>query len=394
LSENPTLKSSWQRDRLAQICEIVPGRHIAEPDHNKEGRGVPYLTGPSDFGSLRATASRWTEHPDVMCQPSDVLVVVKGAGVANTNLAPEKPACIGRQLMAVRAKHKAADPHYIYFALALKKKSLRQQAMGATVPGLSIEHLENLTIPVCELSDQRRIAARLSEQLAEVDKARAAVQAQLNAAQILPAAQLRAFFDGPEIKSCQAKPLEAIARLQRGRFSPRPRNNPRFYGGQYPFIQTGSVATEDGYIRTFTQTLNADGLAVSKLFKKGTLVISIAANIGSLGILDFDSCMPDSLVGITPIPGAADTRFLYYSLLSQQKSIQQLAPAMAQANLSLARLAPMLHRAPSLEQQRSIASSLDLITTANATHRSALQDRLAALDVLPVALLREAFAGT
>src|SRR5438046_10117846 len=98
-----------QRMKLGEVCEIVPGRHTIETDHNRAGRGVPYLTGPSDFGELQATATRWTEKPDVLCQPHDILVTVKGAGVAKINLAPDVPTCIGRQLMAVRAKSGVAD---------------------------------------------------------------------------------------------------------------------------------------------------------------------------------------------------------------------------------------------------------------------------------------------
>lgn len=36
--------------------------------------------------------------------------------------------------------------------------------------------------------------------------------------------------------------LKEIAILERGRFSPRPRNDPAYYGGEYPFIQIGDIA--------------------------------------------------------------------------------------------------------------------------------------------------------
>ena len=54
--------------------------------------------------------------------------------------------------------------------------------------------------------------------------------------------------------------LQSIASVDRGRFAHRPRNEPRLYGGQYPFIQTGDVTTCDGLICTYRQTLNDDGL--------------------------------------------------------------------------------------------------------------------------------------
>jgi type I restriction enzyme S subunit len=59
--------------------------------------------------------------------------------------------------------------------------------------------------------------------------------------------------------------LNEIAKIERGKFSHRPRNEPRFYGGEYPFVQTGDVSNCDGYVRSYTQTLNEAGLAISKM---------------------------------------------------------------------------------------------------------------------------------
>jgi len=130
-----------------------------------------------------------------MCRPLDVLVVVKGAGVANINFAPDEPACIGRQLMAVRFKKDVADAHYIYFALASLKARLKQEALGATVPGLSIEHLEDLDVPALPLDEQRRVAAFLNKQFVEIEKARIAARLQVAELELLPRKLLAQVFD-------------------------------------------------------------------------------------------------------------------------------------------------------------------------------------------------------
>jgi type I restriction enzyme S subunit len=104
-----------------------------------------------------------------------------------------------------------------------------------------------------------------------------------------------------ELSNAPKVSLREIYHFQRGRFSWRPRNDPRFYDGEYPFIQIGDIPRTGKYITSHTQTLNNDGLAVSRLFSIGTIVISIAATIGAVGILSFDSCMPDSLVGLKPL---------------------------------------------------------------------------------------------
>ena len=70
--------------------------------------------------------------------------------------------------------------------------------------------------------------------------------------------------------------LEDIASVERGKFSVRPRNDPKYYGGEIPFLQTGDVSSSNGIVSTFNQTLNEEGLKVSRLFPLGTLLITIA----------------------------------------------------------------------------------------------------------------------
>src|SRR5260370_30415494 len=94
--------------------------------------------------------------------------------------------------------------------------------------------------------------------------------------------------------------LSDVVRIERGKFSHRPRNDPRFYGGTIPFVQTGDVTKSGGRIRSYSQTLNELGLTVSRTFPRGVILITIAANIGYSGVLEFESACPDSLIGLTP----------------------------------------------------------------------------------------------
>ena len=69
-------------------------------------------------------------------------------------------------------------------------------------------------------------------------------------------------------------PLEQLASVERGKFTARPRNDPRYYGGSIPFVQTGDVVAADGVIKNYSQTLNEAGLGVSKLFPKGSILVT------------------------------------------------------------------------------------------------------------------------
>lgn len=168
--------------------------------------------------------------------------------------------------------------------------------------------------------------------------------------------------------------LEEIATVQRGKFSARPRNDPKYYGGDIPFIQTGDVANGAGHIRTYSQTLNTDGLSVSKLFPRGSLVVTIAANIGDVAKVEFDFACPDSLVVIQPNEDI-DSDWLQYTLESKKKLLHSLAPQNAQKNINLEVLRPLPLDVPPLGDQKRIAVTLGTWDTAAQNTEKLLKEK-------------------
>lgn len=161
----------------------------------------------------------------------------------------------------------------------------------------------------------------------------------------------------------QTKTLGEVAQIERGKFSHRPRNEPRFYGGKTPFVQTGDVTRSNGIVRTHTQTLNEDGVAISKVFPAGTILITIAANIGYTGILEFDSAAPDSLIGLTP-NDAVSAEFLNFYLRTQQPEMDRMAPKGTQKNINIEFLKPWPVVVPPLPEQKKIAHILSTVQLA------------------------------
>jgi len=156
----------------------------------------------------------------------------------------------------------------------------------------------------------------------------------------------------------EVKKLGDIALLKRGKFTPRPRNNPIYYGGEIPFVQTGDVTKSNGKIINYTQTLNEEGLAVSALFIKGTILMTIAANIGYTGILQIDMACPDSLVAIDGL-GKTDNDFLNFYFSFKREKLEELATTGAQMNLNIERLSPFqIPLPPTKAEQAVIATAL------------------------------------
>jgi type I restriction enzyme S subunit len=156
----------------------------------------------------------------------------------------------------------------------------------------------------------------------------------------------------------EVRRVKQATRILRGKFSHRPRNDPSFYDGPYPFIQTGSVAQADKFITSYKQTLNEKGLSVSKLFPSGTLVMTIAANIGDVAILTFEACFPDSIVGFVP-KGPLDRDYLYFVFLCMKGELLREAPVNTQGNLNVERIGTMWMPLPPLSEQEQITKHIE-----------------------------------
>ena len=153
--------------------------------------------------------------------------------------------------------------------------------------------------------------------------------------------------------------LKYITDVSRGLFNHRPRNDSRLYDGKYPFIQTGDVARAKKYITTYSQTLNENGASVSKLFPKGTMTMTIAANVGDIAILGFDAYFPDSVVGFTVEKGFNEN-YVYYLFKSLKESFIRASIVSTQLNLNIERskeiLVPVTY---AKHEQQQIATYLD-----------------------------------
>ena len=238
------------------------------------------------------------------------------------------------------------DMRWAYYLLS----HLRLDRLATTtgVPGLNRNDAYSLEIPLPPLSEQCRIVEIL-DQAERIRRLRA--DADAKAERILPALFITMFGD-PRTNPMgwPVKPLGEIGELDRGRSRNRPRNDPALLGGAYPLIQTGDIANSGGRITQYTQTYSELGLSQSKMWPAGTLCITIAANIANTGVLEFDACFPDSVVGFVP---SADTTTEYVQfLLTQLRSVLEAgATQVAQKNINLKMLRALVVPVPPIDLQ-------------------------------------------
>ena len=291
--------------------------------------------------------------------------------------------------------------------LFLKSEFAQYQMQSATIATtqakLALFRIESLTLPLPPLSEQQRIVERIEELFAKLDEAKERLQEVADSFAVRKAAILHKAFTGELTKqwrwengvsdeSWEEKKLWEVGVLERGRSKHRPRNDERLFGGIYPFIQTGDVANADMFIEKHSQTLSDFGMQQSKLFAKNTICITIAANIGKVAILSYDSCFPDSVVGLTT-DEKNSYKYVYYYLSTQQKELESKAPATAQKNINLKVLNDLDIPLPTLPEQHEIVRLIDDLLARERAAQQAAEQALASIDLMKKSILARAFRG-
>ena len=152
-----------------------------------------------------------------------------------------------------------------------------------------------------------------------------------------------------------------LGKMQRGKSKHRPRDDEKLYGGNYPFIQTGDIKKANLYIREYERTYSNYGLSQSKLWSKGTLCITIAANIAETAILGLNACFPDSVIGWISNEKITNNIFIKYYFDFYKTQLKRLSVGGAQENLNLDKLENVYFNIPTLSEQNDIANLLTKI---------------------------------
>lgn len=316
--------------------------------------------------------------------------------VAQVLVEPDEPTTVDSHVTIARPVDGVFVPKFFGYALVAFEEKFKASGEGC---GGQIELARsklasdfNIRFP-SDLAVQQRIVVILDEAFAGIAKVRASTEQNLRNACELFESHLQVVFTGHGEGWVERTLREIAMDFGRGKSKHRPRNDPKLYGGPYPFIQTGDVRGSRHLITGYSQTYSEAGLAQSKLWPKGTLCITIAANIAETGILDFDACFPDSVIGVVVNTKLTSTKFLEYLLQSFKAVLQAQGKGSAQANINLATFENQRFPFPSLPVQKNIVAKLDAL--AAETHRleAIYQQKLAALDELRQSLLDRAFAG-
>jgi len=420
MSDTLAAQSLWPIDRIKDhVSKIGSGFTPSGGAASYLDAGVPLLRSQNvHFDGLRLDDVAYIadETHDEMSgsklRARDVLLNITGASIGRCAFVPDSfgEGNVNQHVCIIRPKARL-DYKFLTYCLSAPwgQDQVLSSFTGASRQGLGQRDLGAIQVPLPPLPEQQRIATYLDASCAAIDAAVAAKRSQIEALghlqeTIVQTAVTRGLNPHAPMKPSgldwvsavpshwQVRQIKRLCSLVRGQFTHRPRNDPALYDGPYPFIQTGDITAAGKYIRTHSQTLNELGLSATKQFPRGTLVMSIAANIGDVAILDFEACFPDSMIGM--IPGhKTNLDFLYYLMRSMRGIMLRSAVQSTQLNLNYVRIGTNFAPIPPLNEQSAIAEYLDAKEHESRLISSTIESQIAILTAYRKSLIHECVTG-
>ncbi|MFZ4767441.1 MAG: restriction endonuclease subunit S, partial [Roseimicrobium sp.] len=118
-----------------------------------------------------------------------------------------------------------------------------------------------------------------------------------------------------------------IARVIRGS-SPRPKSDPRYYGGTIPRVMVADITRDKKHILPSIDFLTEEGSKLSRPVTQGTLVLVCSGTpqqVGLPGILATDACIHDGIIGLVDIAEDCRTEWLFHLFRFSQSFMDSAA---------------------------------------------------------------------
>ena len=160
------IPQGWEWCRMRDVIQLLSGRDLEPSMYNSSQKGIPYITGASNFNNENLIVNRWTQTPVTVSEEGDLLITCKGTigTMAFNNIGSIH---IARQIMAIHSKD--VDLHYLKLYFELNIGTLESQA-NSMIPGISREVVLNSLVPIPPLQEQIKIVEKSNSLMPLVSK--------------------------------------------------------------------------------------------------------------------------------------------------------------------------------------------------------------------------------
>jgi len=158
---------NWKTVILGEVCKVIAGQSPKGTNYNKVGKGLPFYQGKKDFGEKYINLPTvWTTEITKEAIKEDILISVR-APVGPVNIATEH-ICIGRGLAAIRTTDKINKSYLFNYLLKIEKELVGNA--GAVFNSINKTQIENLKVPLPNLTIQQNIVLKINKISSEVSK--------------------------------------------------------------------------------------------------------------------------------------------------------------------------------------------------------------------------------
>jgi len=161
------IPENWCWCRLGEIIQLTSGQDLQPEMYNSSQKGIPYITGASNFNNGEVVINRWTETPKSVAMKDDLLLTCKGT-VGEMAFLKEEKVHIARQVMSIHS-FENTNLGYVKFYLTTQIENLKSKAKSM-IPGIARENVISSLIPLPPLAEQKRIVAAIEKMLPLCEK--------------------------------------------------------------------------------------------------------------------------------------------------------------------------------------------------------------------------------
>lgn len=291
----------------------------------------------------------------------------------------------------LRANKKVLPAYLFYFVTTdFVQAQIEPYVGGASYPAITDGNLKKALIPIPSIEEQKRIVEKLDALLTRIDTAIEHLQQSVTLADALYASVLSELATGVDGKKVK---LGELGKIIRGS-SPRPKGDPRYYGGSVPRLMVADVTRDGRYVTPAIDFLTEEGASKSRPVSNGTLTIQVSGNPGMPAILAVDACIHDGFAALVDInQESISTEYLYFSLLAVAEQNNQMAVGAIFRNLTTSQLREIEVIIPSYEKQLEMVSKMDMAEQKVKASKAELNAQLDSICQLKASILDSAFKG-
>lgn len=432
------IHSSWTRTPLVQVANTINGFAFKSKDFSTEN-GQPLIRIRDVLRGFTETKYTGAVPDGYWVEKGDLLIGMDGD--FNTTLWPSDKALLNQRVLKVEVNEKLYSKKLLHYVLPAYLGLINEYTSSTTVKHLSSKTVQEITLPLPPLAEQKRIVEKLDEVLAQVDTIKArldgipALLKRFRQSVLASAVSGKLTEDWRGEYGALGQDLGLIERIKVSLINDKTvkkdlnfeiSNKIFDIPDAWSFLKLKSLASKitDGEHKTpkreesgryllsarnvrdgYLSLDNVDYVGEEEYQKlrkrcdpnKGDILISCSGSVGRISLVDADDkyVMVRSAALVKVIADFLLNSYLVYVLQSPelQKRIEESSKSTAQSNLFLGPIKELEIPLPSIEEQKEIVRLVDQYFAFADTIEVQVKKAQARVDNLTQSILAKAFRG-